>query len=500
MKLTFILILISFVPELGLAQLNWLNYFNNDSTNIYFYNRNGISKNGNSILTTRSVFSNSGTYFSNFQIVNENGILIKDTIYNPGQFSGISNIENVSIGNGFVIAQIYNPQTTFSSDVYQYLSDSGSTLTISSDDSIGKVLDIKSRNDTLFSLSEEYILKIKLFDSLGNLIGNIPLDTITALIRFSAESFEFGPSGIIVFGQKTFSSGTFDSHYCIRYVDWQGNLIFEYLNNRTINPDVISSITTIPNNIVFSGKQDMVNGVNGIDIGILNMNGILQWDTTIVYQTPQRGITELKSSSGQVYYGLIGWKSLNNSYSVQFQCLNTATKFIQNILEIDSLRYKSDIKLANFNSNIIACVTLNNNLTSIYKLLYITPNSYIDFFNFIDTTLSPLTYLLIDNNNLFFGSSTFLAKYDISSLSIKGGNSFINFSVFPNPVSTTLTIKLNSEIYGLKYKLISVSGEIVQSSDYLPNNINVEKLLNGLYFLQLYNDYYTVTRKILIFH
>ncbi|MBL0097595.1 MAG: hypothetical protein IPP46_14715 [Bacteroidetes bacterium] len=176
-------------------------------------------------------------------------------------------------------------------------------------------------------------------------------------------------------------------------------------------------------------KQDMVNGVNGIDIGILNMNGILQWDTTIVYQTPQRGITDLKSSSGQVYYGLIGWKSLNNSYSVQVQCLNTATKFIQNILEIDSLRYKSDIKLANFNSNIIACVTLNNNLTSIYKLFQFTPNNYLQFFSFIDTTY-PLPYLLIDNNDLFFGSSTFLAKYDISSLSIKGENSFINFSVF----------------------------------------------------------------------
>lgn len=501
MKLTFILILLSFVPKIGLAQLNWINYFNNDSTNIYFYNRNGISKNGNSILTTRSIFSqNNGTYFSNFQIINVNGIVIKDTTYNPGQFSGISNVENAPIGNGFVIAQIYNPQTTFSSDVYQYLSDSGSTTTISSDDSIGKVLDIKSRNDTLFSLTEDYILKIKLFDSLGNLIGNIPLDTTTALVRFSAESFEFGPTGIIVFGQKTFSIGTFDSHYCIRYVDWQGNLIFEYLNNRTTNPDVISSLTIIPNNIVFSGKQDMINGVNGIDIGILNMNGILQWDTTIVYQTPQRGITDLKSTNGHVYYGLIGWKSLNNSYSVQVQCLNTATKIIQDIIEIDSLRYRSDIKLTNFNSNIIACVTLNNNLTSIYKLLQFTPNNYIQFFSFIDTTFSPLTYLLIDNNNLFFGSSSFLAKYDISSLSIKGENSFINFSVFPNPASTTLTIKLNSEIYGLRYKLTTISGEIVQSSDYLSDRINVEKLPNGLYFLQLYNDFYSVTRKILIFH
>ncbi|MBL7922606.1 MAG: T9SS type A sorting domain-containing protein [Bacteroidia bacterium] len=63
-----------------------------------------------------------------------------------------------------------------------------------------------------------------------------------------------------------------------------------------------------------------------------------------------------------------------------------------------------------------------------------------------------------------------------------------------------MTIKLNSEIYGLRYKLTTIGGEIVQSSDYLSDRINVEKLPNGLYFLQLYNDFYSVTRKILIFH
>ncbi|MBL0097594.1 MAG: T9SS type A sorting domain-containing protein [Bacteroidetes bacterium] len=48
--------------------------------------------------------------------------------------------------------------------------------------------------------------------------------------------------------------------------------------------------------------------------------------------------------------------------------------------------------------------------------------------------------------------------------------------------------------------MTTVSGEIVQCSDYIPNKINVEKFPNGLYILQLYNNYYSITRKILIFH
>ena len=494
-----IIIVLQFIVSINcFAQLDWINYSNNDPNNSYFYNKRGISKNGNSILTSRGYFSPMfGSFYSNFTILDDNGNLIKDTSYNNSQFFGIYNIDNVSFGNGFVIGQLYNPQTLINSDVYEYITINGSPVTIVSDDSIGVMYDLKSRNDTLFCLKEEITLGIRLYDELGIDIGYIRVDSISANEVFRPTSFELAPLGIVVFGYKSFN-GSSNSHFCIRYVDWQGNLIYQYLSNPSNSGDEVSTVCFSGNSLVFGGKIDVPSGVSNFVIGVLSSSGALLWDTTLTYQTLQRNILDLKEVSGQIYLGLIGRNTASNLYDARVINFDVNSLAMNVVLDIDSLVSKVDLKFDNYSNGIVVCGVQKVNLYRSYELYYLNQNSANHFFSFFDTTSSSLAYMLIDNLNLYFGGTTFLAKYDLTSVNIHENIFNSNLVVFPNPTSSL--VYLNGDYAGYQYSLVNSIGCIVESSISVPEKLDLSRFSSGIYNLLIYNSKHRLNRKIVVSH
>lgn len=492
-------IAIIFLPFIANAQLQWTYSYLNDSNSNYFYTNRGISKNNTTILTTRSLFSfMSGSYYSNFQLIDDiSGSLIIDTIDNQSQFSGILNIENTNIGSGFVIGQTYNPSTTFSSDVYHFLSTTGTTNTIISNDSIGKLYELKSYHDTLFCLAEENTVRIKLFDAQGNSLGFIPIDTNNANKKFTPKSFELGPSGIIVFGQKAFNN-SLNSQYCIRYVSLQGNLLFEYLTNASSNADEVTAISVNSNYIYFGGKKDLQNGVSGIDLVKIDLNGLFVWDTSLVFQSSQRSITDFSSSNGYLYFALTGFNATMNKYSTNIYSLNESTNQIMSIATFDSLNYSTDIKLTENNNKTIACINSAFNTNSRYKLLLLHPTYYIDFYQYNDSTSSILTYLTTENSNLYFGGSSFLSKFDLTVLSNEEINQSDSMAIYPNPASNQITILIPEMSGNLKYEIFNSVGKTINSGYSISRTIDLQQIESGVYFLLIHNKNKKFINKLII--
>jgi len=71
------------------------------------------------------------------------------------------------------------------------------------------------------------------------------------------------------------------------------------------------------------------------------------------------------------------------------------------------------------------------------------------------------------------------------------------FSIYPNPVKTTLTVENNSQSALYEYKLMDLTGKIIIKSKFRgkQNKINIEYLRSGLYFLYIYTKEHAVINK-----
>jgi hypothetical protein len=69
-----------------------------------------------------------------------------------------------------------------------------------------------------------------------------------------------------------------------------------------------------------------------------------------------------------------------------------------------------------------------------------------------------------------------------------------NFSFFPNPVSSTLTLQSNIDIQNAEIKIFNLIGETVLTQYKISNpTLNIAELNNGIYFMQIRanNKFYT---------
>ncbi len=172
-----------------LSQLSWINYIYNDNNNSYFYCENGISNSQNTVITARSYFSqNNNLYYTNYQINSTSGQPITDTSF-TSTYSGVITEKCLSYSNGYILALTYNPQTSFTTELYQFFDNNGSPLFSIVDDSVGRFVDAKIYNDTIYCLVEEYGLRIKKYSTNGNFISFISVDTNSTTNRFIANSF-----------------------------------------------------------------------------------------------------------------------------------------------------------------------------------------------------------------------------------------------------------------------------------------------------------------------
>jgi chitodextrinase/uncharacterized Ntn-hydrolase superfamily protein len=59
--------------------------------------------------------------------------------------------------------------------------------------------------------------------------------------------------------------------------------------------------------------------------------------------------------------------------------------------------------------------------------------------------------------------------------------------LYPNPVKTTLNVKLYGVSYLMTYRIIDITGKVVLIGDLSQNSIDVEKLQNGIYFMEVFD-------------
>ena len=92
--------------------------------------------------------------------------------------------------------------------------------------------------------------------------------------------------------------------------------------------------------------------------------------------------------------------------------------------------------------------------------------------------------------------------FNISYSNIVGINEdkIIEIELFPNPVSSTITLQTNIDLQNAEIKIINVLGETVLSNKISNTNnttIDVSELNNGLYFIQINTDHKFFTKRII---
>ena len=168
--------------------------------------------------------------------------------------------------------------------------------------------------------------------------------------------------------------------------------------------------------------------------------------------------------------------------------------------DIEKLRYESQKKIRiHKNNNILSTYaggTLSNNTYKWFKngLLIATKNGDSTFtvssngnYN-VEVTNSIATELTLHSDTIAFSTLTGFQQSNITTST----NNKINFSVYPNPATTTATISFNGS-GNYTIKLADVSGNVLQTKTIVGNNknavqLNISQYAAGVYFVTISNE------------
>lgn len=135
-----------------------------------------------------------------------------------------------------------------------------------------------------------------------------------------------------------------------------------------------------------------------------------------------------------------------------------------------------------------------NNNVSITSILTESANIYIGGVYEGSADLDPTSTVLTLNSN--GAKDFFLQKYTEASLS---NSSFenLNFSIYPNPVSSTLNLK--TELNDFNYTIYSIEGKIVKqgNSNMSETSVDVSNLNSGIYLVELESNGSKTIQKII---
>ena len=72
--------------------------------------------------------------------------------------------------------------------------------------------------------------------------------------------------------------------------------------------------------------------------------------------------------------------------------------------------------------------------------------------------------------------------------------------LFPNPAQSVLTVQTGAELTGAQYSVMNELGAVVQTGYLHDTNTNIQlnRLSNGIYFLQIQNQDAPLNRKFLV--
>ena len=74
-------------------------------------------------------------------------------------------------------------------------------------------------------------------------------------------------------------------------------------------------------------------------------------------------------------------------------------------------------------------------------------------------------------------------------------------NLYPNPASNTVKLSLNNLAHSdFSYEIYNSNGQLISASaiNYLYSEINISDLSSGLYFVKVFNNYNTITKRLVV--
>ncbi len=213
------------------------------------------------------------------------------------------------------------------------------------------------------------------------------------------------------------------------------------------------------------------------------------------------------------FQGLENLAQIHGKFDVKRNELLENFNGLENLISIYgyiSLRDNQSLETLQGLENLIYCeeylsITENTSLTSISDLnnldssaiigVIIQDNTQLPFCAILpvcDAIANPDTNVSISNNSS--GCNSVPEVEAQCDLAITEADFFEDLSFFPNPVSSTLNIKISENISFEKAKVYSTLGELILETS--EKQINLENLSAGIYFVEVVTDKGSVTKKI----
>lgn len=109
-----------------------------------------------------------------------------------------------------------------------------------------------------------------------------------------------------------------------------------------------------------------------------------------------------------------------------------------------------------------------------------------------------VTSIAIDKfNKPWVATGGGVSKFD-ANIGIAENKSIMNVNIYPNPAQNV--IHIDGEVANSQINILDMSGREIYTSYLLENNnqLNIEKLSAGIYFVQIFNDKNLITKKIIV--
>ncbi len=509
MKNIFLLLVISFSPFLnaqnfapdtafggtGSVVTNYNMYYDNDQAprNVFFENNKYIFTQ----KTQLSCFNYDGTVDYTFGTLGYSRIIIPNCPTNTITIKSSKIINN----NIFVFGKCYDPNTSLFFGFITKMSINGAIDTTFGNNGIVTVTIGNLNNDPYSDGITDIVFKN------GNYfgIGSVFYQDTSSIVRRNVFVVKLNSNGILNF--------TFDPSVLKKFTSVDGNSaekIYDYEGSLLIIGNISNNNTTSEHSVSFlkideNGNLDATFGINGLKKIVL-VDGLCPCGSSF---------KECNLINNDLYYNLT-FGSISGGYA-KIQKLDIST--LASINTLDSL---SIIDLATINNStvtkyfidvdkiyILDCInncqpdfnitrrnldgTLDTtfNQTGTYSYSFPQPNNF-------TTTYDSTSVLIKDTNDkILIGGYTTTQFYTtapyhgFAMLRIEDGTLSNNevknndFSLAPNPVRSVLNIKKPNGLNIDNITLFDVLGKVVYTTNNTQDQINLEYLKEGLYFVKI---------------
>lgn len=294
-------------------------------------------------------------------------------------------------------------------------------------------------------------------------------------------------------------------------------------NNKLTNLTGLSKLSSIEGDFILRLNNAMVNTVGLNTLSYIEETFLIWSNNNLVDFS---GLNSLVEIGGYLYAAhnpsLLSMTGLDNIQSVGGISISQ-NNILPSLTGIDSIHslqegiyITENNSLININS-LMGITSINGEiwlqwnplLNSLEGLANIDPNSITGLVIFSNPSLSkcevnsvcqyldsPTGILLIEGNK----SGCHSQAEVIEQCSISVGEFHIqpDFVLYPNPATNEVSLMLNSSNNQIAYSIYNLLGQRVLQDDYLNNKIDLSKLENGIYFVELSSNNFKVREKLII--